>query len=342
MSKPKAPYSRAKRLVVAATALAAVAMTNAPVSAQTAMQPAQPASGPGGADYSHADVRVTAGGFGFNAYYVFEPISPKPASAPLVIITHGYFETSGYDTMKDLITHTVRKGNVVVYPRYQDTILTPCLGYLVNPEGCISSALKGIRDGIALLQSSPDRVQPQLDKTSYFGFSFGGIITANLTNRWASLGLPQPRVIFLDDPHDGDGSNLEHTLDASMSGIPSSTLVQCHSGSESVSATGGCNAFFPRLTHIPISGKNLVETFADSHGSPTLSSAHGVSKSQPTDAYDWYFVWKSFDAMRDCAFSGANCQYGLGDTPEHRFNGLWSDGVPIHPLTIKTSGALVP
>jgi hypothetical protein len=310
--------------------------------AQSIIQPSQPASGPGGADYSHADVRVTAGGFGANAYYVFEPVSPKPASAPLVVITHGYFETFGYDSMKDLITHTVRKGNVVVYPRYQDTILTPCLGYLLNPEGCVSSALKGIRDGIAFLQASPDRVQPELDKASYFGFSFGGIITANLTNRWVSLNLPQPRVIFLDDPHDGDGSNRETMLDTSLAGIPATALVQCHSGSQSVSATGGCNAFFPRLDHIPTTNKNLVETFADNHGTPALSSAHGVSKSQPTDAYDWYFVWKSFDAMRLCKFSGAYCDYGMGDTPEHRFNGLWSDGVPVTPLTIKTSGMLIP
>ena len=40
-------------------------------------------------------------------------------------------------------------------------------------------------------------------KTSYFGFSFGGIITANLTNRWRKLHLPKPRAIWLEDPHDG-------------------------------------------------------------------------------------------------------------------------------------------
>lgn len=311
--------------------------------AQTITQPTQLATGPGGMDYTNADVRVSQGGIGWDAYYVFEPMSPKPASAPLVIITHGYFETSGYDTMKDLIMHTVRKGNVVIYPRWQNTIATPCTGYLLLPEACISAALKGIKDGIAFLQANPDRVQPELDKTSYFGFSFGGIITANLTNRWQSVGLPEPKVIFLDDPHDGDSITYrENTLDASMAGVPSTALVQCHSGSASVTATGGCNAYFPRLTQIPESNKNLVETYDDNHGMPALSSAHGVSKSQPTDAYDWYFVWKVFDAMRDCRFSGTNCAYGMGDTIEHRFNGLWSDGVPIRPLTIKTSGSLVP
>ena len=56
-------------------------------------------------------------------------------------------------------------------------------------------------------------------------FSFGGIITANLANRWRSLHLPRPRAIFLDDPHDGGlitGSD-EPALDDSLAGIPSTT-----------------------------------------------------------------------------------------------------------------------
>ena len=32
---------------------------------------------------------------------------------------HGYCEFAGYDQMSALIRHTVRKGNVVIYPRWQ-------------------------------------------------------------------------------------------------------------------------------------------------------------------------------------------------------------------------------
>src|SRR5678815_1725417 len=60
-------------------------------------QPTQPASGPGGADYAHADWLVQAGGTGDDAWFVFQPASPTPASAPLVIMLHGYYEFSGYD-----------------------------------------------------------------------------------------------------------------------------------------------------------------------------------------------------------------------------------------------------
>ena len=65
-------------------------------------------------------------------------------------------------------------------------------------------------------------MQPRRRRTSYFGFSFGGIITANLANRYRSLHLPKPRAIFLDDPHDGGLNGFdEPALDDSLAGIPS-------------------------------------------------------------------------------------------------------------------------
>ena len=115
---------------------------------------------------------------------------------------HGYFEFSGYDQMYELIRHTVRKGSIVIYPRWQtgivDTVPGPVRHRAVHD-------VRGERHPrrARLSQASADRVQPELDRASYFGFSFGGIITANLANRYASLGLPEPRAIFLDDPHDG-------------------------------------------------------------------------------------------------------------------------------------------
>jgi hypothetical protein len=34
------------------------------------------------------------------------------------------------------------------------------------------------------------------------------------------------------------------------------------------------------------------------------------------------------------AFFGLDCEYALGDTPEHRGLGTWSDGVPVLELGI--------
>lgn len=321
-------------------------------------QSQQPVSGPGGSDYSNDDIRVSSGGIGDDAWFVFEPISPQPKTAPLAIIMHGYFEFSGYDTMHALIEHTVRKGYVVIYPRWQTSPVTPCPGP-ASIEPCIASAVAGIHGALDYLKADPSRVQPELDRTSYFGFSFGGIVTANMLNRWKSLELPEPRVMMLDDPHDGGYTGArEPALDHFLDGIPSTTLAYCHSGAHGVfddaytglggqltdlgqpKQDGSCNQVFSRLTSIPDGRKSLVLTSEDNYGSPALTSDHGVCTSTPTDAYDWGFCWRAWDALKDCADTGNNCEYALGDTPKNRYIGTWSDGVPIIGLKVQSQAPI--
>ncbi len=339
-------------LLIASLALVGVAHAGASVT-----QPPQPTSGPGGSDYSHADLRVTSGGNGNDAWYVFEPVSPRPASAPLAILMHGYFEFAGYDQMYALIRHSVLNGDVVIYPRWQTDIANPCPGPF-NIEPCMTSAVNGIRGAISYLQASSSRVQPQLDRTSYFGFSFGGIITANLANRYLSLDLPTPRAVFLDDPEDsGLAGGGEPALDDSLAGIPPDTLLQCHSGAEGALVlnaggvdTASCNAVFPKIGQIPKRNKDLVLTHSDDHGTPALSSAHGVCAGPgnaqfgefAVDAYDWDFCWKVWDALQSCAYYHKDCSYALGNSHNHRFLGRWSDGVPVIPLKVQNEAPIRP
>jgi len=312
------------------------------------VQPPQPVAGPGGSDYEHGDWRVGSGGEGSDAWFVFEPIDPAPASAPVAIVMHGYFEYSGFDQMYEFIRHTVRHGTIVVYPRWQTDVAVPCPGPF-DIEPCMTSALAGIDGALQYLAEDATRVQPELDGASYFGFSFGGIITTNLVNRWQALGLPEPEVVFLEDPHDGglDGAG-EPALDDDLSGIPASTLLQCHSSADGIisgSPNSSCNAIFPALGHLPDANKDLVMARADNHGEPVLSSVHGVCAAPQgaADAYDWNFCWKVWDALRAAAASGGDMsQFALGDTPEHRSNGLWSDGTPVAPLTIQDAAPIGP
>lgn len=346
--------SSLRTFAVTATMLGLVAATAVPVELATAdpapppvvRQPPQPTSGPGGSDYTSRGVRVHAGGTGADAWYVFQPVRPKPKKAPLAVVMHGYFEYYGYASMAALIRHTVRKGTVVISPRWQTGVATPCPGpFDVNP--CVDSAVAGIKGGVDWLRANPRRVQPQLRRTSYFGFSFGGVVTANMTNRWRALDLPKPRVIFLDDPHDGGLAGPgEPALDDTMAGIPSSTLMQCHVGATGVIAKdpdGSCNALFGKLRHIPKRNKDLVMTRTDVHGQPSLSSDHGVCAAGTSssgeqfgrpNAYDWNFCWKVWDAIRSCALTGEDCRYALGGSREHRFLGRWSDGKAIKRLQV--------
>jgi pimeloyl-ACP methyl ester carboxylesterase len=352
------PSSRALTLAVALLigvpcVLAGTSQAKPPWSGAAVVQPPQPKSGPGGRAHSHRGIRVTAGGSGNDAWFAFEPTGPQPRKTPLAIVMHGYFAFSGYDQMFGLISHTVRRGSTVIYPLWQTGIADPCPGPF-DIEPCMTSAVNGIRGALAYLRSSRKRVQPDLRRTSYFGFSFGGIITANLANRYRSLGLPRPRAIFLDDPHDGGLAGPgEPALDDSLAGIPPSVRFECHSGAEGVISEPGkqgssCNAVFPKLGQIPAANKDLVLTHTDTHGQPTLSSAHGVcagggsDNSGTSNAYDWNFCWKVWDALRSCAYSGKNCRYALGNTPQHRSLGRWSDGTPVIPLKIQNAAPIAP
>ena len=131
-----------------------------------------------------------AGGTGNDAWYVFEPVKPRPRTAPLAIVMHGYGEFAGYDQMYEFIRHTVRKGSVVIYPRWQTDIATPCPGPVRHRAvHDVRGERHPRRPGVPAREPKR-RVQPRPRRTSYFGFSFGGIITANLANRYRRCTCP--------------------------------------------------------------------------------------------------------------------------------------------------------
>jgi hypothetical protein len=52
------------------------------------------------------------------------------------------------------------------------------------------------------------------------------------------------------------------------------------------------------------------------------------------NALDFYGTWKLFDGLCDAAFYGKNREYALGNTPQQKFMGVWSDGVAVKELKI--------
>jgi F5/8 type C domain/Cutinase len=318
------------------------------VGAAAAAPPAQPSSGPGGSNYPHADWTVSSGGTGNDAWYVFQPASPKPASAPVVVFTHGYGEFSGYNSTYHFLRHLTRKGYVVVYPRWQTGIGNP-----LGIEATMTSAKAGILGAISWLQANPSEVQPQMDKVGYAGFSYGGIITLNLTNRYVSLGMPAPKSIYLIEPHDG---NQEDELDDSLSGIPSSVKLTC-SVSDDIGANtpSGCKTAFPLLGHIANADKDYVTYYDDLFGSPYLAANHqsvcappapgqgtdacGTTEDIRVDGMDYFAFWKTAVALQTCANSGVDCAYALDDTSQHRDMGQWSNGTSVRTMRITDAPA---
>ncbi|MBM3858310.1 MAG: alpha/beta hydrolase [Verrucomicrobia bacterium] len=305
------------------------------------LPPAQPKTGPGGAEYSHQAVVSKSYGKGGKAYWLFEPSNPAPTSAPVIVFNHGWIlmEPRHYDAW---IEHLVKRGNIVIFPRYQNSAFT-------SPTKFAPNAAAAIKDAIQRL----GRVQPDLSRVAMVGHSMGGIISANLAALWRDVGLPQPKAVMCAEPGGtrGPGQWMGAKLE-DLSRIAPETLLLCVAGDrDSMVGSAEAKRIFKETTQVPATNKSFVVLQSDDHGKPALVADHFavcapspvkrgervsffVKLARAPDALDFYGTWKLFDALCDAAFYGRNRQFALGNTPEQRFMGTWSDGAPVKELKV--------
>ena|GEM_PF-133799 len=288
-------------------------------------QPRQPATGPGGSNYSYEAVVKTQYGQGAQEFWIFEPADPTPQSAPLIVFNHGWgaFYPLYYEAWVD---HLVRQGNIVVYPRYQ-------AGMVVNLRYATQYAIDAVKQAIAILQNG-SHVLPELDKFAIVGHSLGGGISAEMAALANTSGLPVPRAVMPVQPF-----LRPLTMLRDFSAIPSTTLLLVVIGeNDTVAGSRSAKLIFKTSTQVPLSQKDFVMQRSDFHGSPRLLADHGAPICTPNtswvDAMDYFSTWKLFDALTQYAFYGINQEYCLGNTTQQRFMGVWSDGVPVNELLV--------
>jgi acetyl esterase/lipase len=330
-------------LVLAVTASLAAGAATGSRADRRVSQPPQPESGPGGKATVCASVRASRFGEAGLAYWLFEPADPAPASAPLIVFDHGW---SGLDPniYGAWIEHIVRRGNIVVYPEYQADLRTP-------PTDFTPNAIAAVRDAITQLQSG-GHVRPLLDKFAVVGHSAGGTVTANIAAMAAESGLPAPLAVMCVAP--GKTWNVARRIRiplADMNQISASTLLLAVAGADDrIVKDIDARKIFEGSTRVPAANKDLVVVQSDDRGSPALAANHfapcamemitgesaGKRRGAATgvDALDYYAYWKLFDALCDAAFYGKNREYALGNTPQQRFMGTWSDGTPVRELVV--------
>ncbi|MCJ7571694.1 MAG: alpha/beta hydrolase [Candidatus Thermoplasmatota archaeon] len=286
--------------------------------------PDQPTSGPGGSDYLHDGVKESRYKWGAHQYWIFEPDSPKPESAPLIVFNHGW--SSFYPiSYIEWINHLVKKGNIVIYPRYQ-------LGFLIGYKQFNSKAIQVVKDAIQELQHG-DHVRPQLDKFAIVGHSLGGGITAYMAAQALDVGLPIPKAIMPVQPMIPFGPEVD------LSKISSETLMVVVVGqNDTVVGDKSGKTIFYNSVQIPFSQKDFVIQITDTYGEPDLVAGHLAPLCNPyfdkIDAMDYYSTWKLFDALTDYAFYGINRDFCLGNTSQQQYMGLWSDGTPVKELIV--------
>jgi len=340
-------------------------------SSQNATPPSQPATGPGGKQYVHASVTKNRYGHGGEEYWIFEPDNPKPAAAPLIVFLHGW---GGINPLYygAWIDHLVKRGNIVVYPRYQASLLTPIQQFTPN-------TLAAIKDAIARLKAEPGHVKPDLSKFATVGHSVGGLLAANVAALASESGLPRVSAVMSVEP--GITEAPINIPLADLKKIPAETLLLAVAGDQDTLVRDyDAKRVYNESTRVPVANKDYVTLVSDSHGLPGLQASHRaptafdmaydsgegigggpaeiVSGSDragglPTrridgrrserrdrletmmvNALDFYGTWKLFDGLCDAAFYGKNREYALGNTPQQRFMGVWSDGVPVKELKV--------
>ena len=287
--------------------------------------PDQPTDGPGGSNYTHADYTEHHYGIGACSYWLFEPAMPTPATAPVIVFNHGYAAVTPhyYDAW---VIHLVRRGNIVIYPRYQ-------LGLLTGAIQATHHAIIAVRNALAILNTS-GHVTPDLTKFAIVGHSLGGGITAEMAAKASASGLPVPRAIMPVQPY-----VVNQTMITNFHDIPATTLMLVVVGqNDYIAGTRSARMIFTTADQIPLDNKDYVIQRTDLHGTPGLIADHTApvcpNNSSWTNAMDYYSTWKLFDALTDYAFYGTDHDYCLGNTTQQRYMGLWSDGTPVKELLV--------
>ncbi len=252
-------------------------------SAMGATLPGQAAKGPGGADYAIASVIKKAYGFGSAQGIVFRPADPPGAfvkARPVVVLVHGWGAVSPkwYGAW---IEHLVRRGNIVVYPRYQEA------GGGTAYNEVTGEAVKGIRTALDALAATPG-VTADLTKVAYIGHNAGAIIAANLAARAATDGLPVPRaVLALMPTRVPTDTKTRAVALTDLTGLdPSVNMITVTGDRDTVSGEAGARAIL-RASAVALKADHrlLIRINSDNHGQPPLVAAH-YSAAAPDDAYD--------------------------------------------------------
>jgi pimeloyl-ACP methyl ester carboxylesterase len=288
--------------------------------------PSQPPTGPGGSNYSHSGVRQTRYGWGASEFWIFEPADPTPVTAPLIVFNHGWSAVYPF-FYKAWVEHLVKRGNIVVYPRYQHGLYSGASHWTMN-------AIHSVQRSITILQGT-GHVHPDLEKFAIVGHSLGGGITAEMAATASANSLPVPKAVMPVQPF-----VRTDTMIVDFHAIPSTTLLLVIVGEDdTIAGNTSTKLIFTTADQVPLSQKDYVIQRTDRYGSPALVADHGAPLAfsiggSTVNAMDYYGTWKLFDALTDYAFYGTDKEYCLGNTPEQRYMGLWSDGTPVKEMIV--------
>lgn len=336
--------------------------------AQQPKAPRQPELGPGGKTANHAAVKASVYGIDASQFWIFEPDQPAPgrngAGIPVIVFIHGWNATHP-QIYGAWVEHIVRRGNIVIWPRYQKDYTTP-------PPQFTPNALDAVKRAFAELEHEV-HAKPDRNRFAIAGHSVGGLLTANLASIATANGLPEPRAMMPVQPgisstgvRDWPGVPLE-----SFAGMPKTAQMIVVVGDQDRLVGQNDGKRIHRFSPLPAERKHFFVMQSDQHGLPGLIADHlsplaygsmglsnetlskaiepalprgvpgvgggggaatslrsallGTAGLMTVNALDHHGYWRLFDELTDAAFDGRRWEPNAS-------MGQWSDGVPVTPL----------
>jgi len=272
-------------------------------------------------EYRHAEMKAQLFGRGATAFWLYEPASPKVKHAPLVIFLHGYSAISP-DCYLGWIEHIVRRGSVVVYPKYQKDLFTLPADYSANTATAVADALKILEE--------QGRTKVDLSRVAVVGHSAGGVGAMNYAVNAEAVSLPVPKVVMAVHPGQGPRKGWKVIPLDDCTQIPASTHVVIMIGADDgFVGNHAARRIWSGSSHLL--ERALITVHSDHHGSPALSANHLAPLAydeHSTDVLDWLGYWRTFDSLCDAVFAGEKWEV-VTDM------GAWSDGKPFKPLKVQ-------
>lgn len=290
--------------------------------------PDQPLNGPGGKDYKTDKISIKriVDEEGFEVY-LFYPEGVDLNSAPVIVMLHGLstFSETTYQGYYKLISHEVKRGNIVIFPIYQKNFFHPFFPktFPKKAEKLIQLALEELKKTV-----------PENNFANSFiviGISMGGSVATHIANQNT---LPSPKALILITP----GEKLP-LIPSQIFGLPFKNLSNLNKNTFVTVLFAQNDRLIPfakikkkilKLTQ-GIENKHMFLIPSDTYGNPPLWSNH-MSSYFVNNALNYYGYWKIIDATISCSLLGKYCEIAKGESEEVFYMGKWSDGKEINKI----------
>ena len=273
----------------------------------------QPSTTPGGTVYANASITVNGPYWANNRYtnnnveyYIYEPGTPTPAKAPVILFLHGYaaFAASDYQAW---INQMVQKGFIVVWAAYQSNLTSTFADYPSNAEAAWTDALYRLQNYTWEPHVRPYMVNG-VPQTLIVGHSFGGWITGWLAGEAESAvpSFPTPLALVMIEP-----ASLGLLPPINFAGIsPTTKMVIVSSDQDNVACSADGVNIFESTTQVPAAQKNYLFFNSDMTGTPNQVGNHyypntyGYKDTAAIDNRDFYVTYKLSVAAATCMAAG--------------------------------------